>query len=347
MEWFFVSATWLDVIALSACAGVLACVIWVLPRTAPAHLYTRLWVGFGGALVLLTGASIVLLASRTLEFSGAPFSGLSFYLPLVLTKTQYGLIWELRMVAVAGLWFCLLVGLRPKWRLWMASFAMVMLVVVMYTRSATGHAGDQGTYATGVWVDCAHVLASGIWVGALFVMSLLVFPALRRQLELDQTLAADVFTRLSKVATVALGVIVATGLFNAWFGLDSLNNLWLSGYGRILSFKVLLVLWMIYIGGHNRYLKLPALRRSAGLSAGHSRWERIPGWRPLSEDPDHAPHVLARCVRAVHLESVLGVVVLAAAAVLHHGMPPADMHPMAVAAGTSATAYSMAVPPNR
>lgn len=341
MEWFFVSATWLDVTALAFCAGVLACELWVLPRHAPEPIHSRLWLGFGGSLMLLTVASFVLLASRTLEFSGAPFQDLDLYWPLVLKKTHYGLIWQARMFAVAGLWLCLLVGVRQRWRLRMASLAMVILLVVIYTRSATGHAGDQGIYAMGVWVDCLHVLASGIWVGALFAMSLMVFPALGQQLEIDQTLAANVFTRLSTVATLALGGIVATGIFNAWFGLEGFDNLWLSGYGRTLSLKLILVVWMVYIGGHNRYLKLPALRRSVGLSAGHSHWEHLPGWHPVSETRAGTTYVLARCVRAVHMESILGVMVLVAAAVLHHGMPPADMSKMGFGAVPSATVLSV------
>lgn len=328
MAWFFVSATWVDVMALSLCAGILACVIWVIPAHAPEHIHNRLWRGFGGGVVLLTVASAWLLASRTLEFSGAPFASLSDYLPLVLHKTQYGLIWQVRMLAVASLWICWLAGFKRIWRTKLAVLAMIVLLVAIFSRSATGHAGDQGIYAAGVWVDCAHLLASGIWVGSLISMTLLVFPALMRQVDIERALPAEVFTRLSRVATAALIVIVASGVYNALHGLDGIGNLGDSRYGQILLLKVMLVFWMVYIGGHNRYHKLPALRHSVGLSPGkRSFWAGVPSWRPLPATRGRV-YMVQRCARAVRLESVLGIFVLGAAAVLHHGMPPADMQQM-------------------
>ncbi|AOV17977.1 hypothetical protein BJI67_13725 [Acidihalobacter aeolianus] len=332
MESFFVLATWLDVMAISACAGVLACVLWVVPRYAPGHYPTRLWVGFGAALAWLAAASVVLLASRTMEFSGAGFSGLSTYLPLVVSKTHYGLIWKARIFAVVVLWLCWLAGLSARARPYAAWLAMAVLLVVVYSRSATGHAGDHGAYSLGVWVDCVHVWSSGIWVGGLFAMSLLVFPALIKEGVTGQALAADVFSRLSVVAGAALAAIVLSGVFNAWNGLDSVGNLWNSGYGRILSIKLVLVAWMVYLGGHNRYHKVPALRLSSGLDSGRASGMglRVPGWRPVSTTRG-GNHVMARCVRAVHIESVLGVLVLALAAWLHHGMPPSDMRHMGFA----------------
>lgn len=341
MESFFVLATWLDVMAISACAGVLACAIWVIPRHAPGYFHARLWAGLGIALALLTVASGVLLASRTLEFSGAAFSALPTYLPLVVHKTHFGLIWQTRMVAVAILWVCWLVGFVRGWRGAAAWLAMVVLLVVVFSRSATGHAGDQGIYSIGVWVDCVHVLSSGIWVGGLFAMSLLVFPALMRQVDVERMLSVEVFARLSSVATIALIAIVVSGVYNAWGGLERVDDLWQSRYGQVLSFKVILVAWMVYLGGHNRYHKLPALRRWVGLPVGRSSfWARVPGWQPLSTAPGGA-HLLSRCARAVHIESVLGVLVLAAASVLHHGMPPADMRHMGFA---PAPAVAVVVP---
>lgn len=343
MEAFFVLATWLDVMAISACAGILACCLWVMPRHAPGHFHQRLWAGLGAALALLTAASAVLLVARTLEFSGAPFASLPTDLPLVLQQTQYGHIWQVRMAAVGVLWLCWLGGGSRSLRPVAAPVSMLALLVVVFSRSATGHAGDQGIYSGGVWVDCLHVWSSGIWVGSLFAMSLLVFPLLLRQVEIERALAAEVFARLSRVATLALAAIVASGIYNAWGGLDGIGDLWQSRYGQILSVKVALVIWMVYLGGHNRYHKVPALQRWVGMpTAPASFWQRVPGWRPLSATRGGA-YLLSRCARAVHLEAALGVLVLAAAALLHHGMPPADMRHMGYVPATPPTLASMPV----
>ena len=170
--------------------------------------------------------------------------------------------------------------------------------------------------------------AAPVWVGGLSPMSWRLFPPLRGLAEQERSLAANVFGRLSMVAGIAFAVIIGTGLYNAWMGLGSVAALWHSRYGRILLVKLALVAWMLALGSHNRYLKLPALRRWAGGGwEPHPLWSRLPGWHHL-ERRTVRRQVFAHSVRTVHLESILGAFVLLAAAVLHHGMPPADMRQM-------------------
>ncbi|HKJ09651.1 MAG TPA: hypothetical protein VKA76_11255, partial [Gammaproteobacteria bacterium] len=154
------------------------CAAWVVPRHAPGRLNRFLWSGFGASVALLTVASAVLLVSRTMEFSGASFPSLGTYLPLVIGRTHYGLVWRWRMGAMGLLWLAWAAGRRETRSLGTELSAGVALLVVVYSRSATGHAGDHGPFAVGVWVDMVHVLGSAVWVGTLFAMSLLVFPRL-------------------------------------------------------------------------------------------------------------------------------------------------------------------------
>jgi copper resistance protein D len=349
MAAFFVFATWLDVLAISACIGALVCAFRLLPRTAPGGLKATVWTGFGWATGLLTVASGVLLASRTLEFSGASFSGLGHFLPLVLKRTQYGLIWSWRMGAVGVLWLCWLAGRhrrRGRTVEWLAGGA---LLLVVFSRSATGHAGDQGIFSAAVWIDSVHVIAGAVWVGSLFAMSLQVMPWLSSVADDQRTLVMEVFERLSATAGAALLVIVITGTLNAWEGLGGIGSLWDSRYGQILLVKLALVACMVGIGAHNRYVKLPQLARWASRTP-----RQLPPFGPryiegtrVARDlpaPDAGP--LRVSARAVNAESLLAIAVLAAAAVLHHAMPPTDIHHFRNGAALSSPASNSPIEAN-
>lgn len=101
--------------------------------------------------------------------------------------------------------------------------------------------------------------------------------------------------------------------------------LWTSRFGITLDVKLAIVLSMIAIGAHNRYLKLPRLLARTGQPAPRSlvsRWLSEP--RPGRSNRD-AGQVLRSCARAVLIESVLGIAVIGASGTLIHAMPPADM----------------------
>lgn len=245
-----------------------------------------------------------------------------------LGRTHYGLVWRWRMGAMGLLWLSWAAGRRESRSLGAELLAGIALLVVVYSRSATAHGGDHGSFAVGVWVDMVHVLGSAAWMGTLFAISLLVFPRLLRLEEGRDLAGAEIFGRMSTVAGIALVLIVVTGISNACKGLGSFNAIWHSRYGQVLAFKLVLVAWMVFLGAHNRYIKLPALHERAGT-----------GGRGTAQ-----ADVLGRCARTVHAESALGVCVLIAAAVLHHAMPPADMPPHPVDDGSQ---FSRALVPCR
>lgn len=328
MEWFFVFATWLDVAAISACIGTLICAAWVLPRDAPGALKHTVWAGFGWATAMLTVASGVWLTSRTLEFSGASFSALGHFLPLVLKGTQYGLIWSWRLGAVGVLWLCWFAGRHQPQGRSVAWLAAGGLLFVVFTRSATGHAGDQGIFSPAVWVDGLHVVAGAVWVGSLFTMSLRVMPWLMNAADDQRVLVAEVFERLSTTAGIALLAILITGILNSWEGLGHIESLWRTRYGQILLAKLVLVAWMVGIGAHNRYVKTPQLARWANRTPkSRPLAARLfgPESRPPRGSPESDATLLRVSARAVNTESLLGIGVLVAAALLHHAMPPTDI----------------------
>ncbi|MBN3817634.1 CopD family protein, partial [Paraburkholderia sp. Se-20369] len=104
---------------------------------------------------------------------------------------------------------------------------------------------------------------------------------------------------LSDAATVALVVLVGTGAYNGWRGVNTSAELIGSAYGQVLLVKLALVLLAAALGGHNRFFGMPK------LLAALSHASTIPPGGPLR-----------RFNTVLRVESVVLAGVLAAAAVL-------------------------------
>ncbi|TAM95520.1 MAG: hypothetical protein EPN40_10450 [Rhodanobacteraceae bacterium] len=297
-----------------------ACRLAVLPADIDVQPAQKLQRALGGALVLLTLASLGILLSRTLELNGGAWTTLWPDMRLALVATHFGHVWLWRVPALAAAWAAWTSMRRrkpgPAWLLLLA------VAVIALTRSETGHPADHGDFTLAVWIDWLHILAAGTWVGSLFGMSLAVFPALLRRGAPAIAASARIFQRLSTLSGAALAVLVACGIYNAVHQLGSVTALWSTRYGMTLDAKLAIVLAMIAIGAHNRYVKLPRLRAAAGETA-----------RTHSD-----ARAVRACARAVLAESLLGLAVIGATATLIHAMPPADArtpHSMSAAPGTA------------
>lgn len=314
-----------DIAAMIAMTGVLACRLAVLPPAAEPALGRRLHRAGGWVLALLTLASLGILLSRTLEMNGGHWSALWPDLRPALTQTHFGHVWVWRVPALlvawgAWAWERRRAGARAAWIMALA------LVVVVITRSNTGHMADHGDLTFAVWVDALHVLAAGAWIGSVFGMTFVVFPRLLRRGAPALRDAAMMFQRLSTLSGVALGVVIACGIYSATRLLESVTDLWTTPFGLNLDVKLGLVFVLMLIGAHNRYVKLPRLLAGAGIAAPLPAIARWLGRRdPGQPQPMQA---LRSCARAVLAESILGLGVIGVTGVLIHQMPPADMSRM-------------------
>ncbi|HEX7349282.1 MAG TPA: CopD family protein [Rhodanobacteraceae bacterium] len=289
-----------DIASLLAVVGVLVCRVAVVQDNAPHELHRKVRQTTAALLALLTLASFGILLSRTLELNGGAWATLLADIGLALHVTHFGHVWLWRLPALAIAWLAW-TRLRRAQSGHAAWLMLLAVAAIALTRSETGHPADHGDFTLAVWIDWLHMLAAGAWVGTLFTMSLAVFPALQRAHDAERNLA--VFQRLSTLSGWALGVLLAAGIYNTWAQLGGVASLWTSRYGAALDVKLAIVLLMILIGAHNRYVKLPRLR-----AAGHD-----------------TAAALRSCARAVLIESLLGLAVMGATGVLLHQMPPADM----------------------
>lgn len=130
------------------------------------------------------------------------------------------------------------------------------------TFSASGHAGVDPPVVLGMVVDLAHLTAMSLWIGGLVALLL----ALRRAA--DTAAVATVLPRFSRGAQVAVGVIVATGLYQTWRDVAEPGALVTTTYGWLLLGKVGAVVVLLVLGDGARRL---VARRLVGRAAPTAR----------------------------------------------------------------------------
>jgi len=142
--------------------------------------------------------------------------------------------------------------------------AVFFLLLLSYTRAATGHAADHGLFSLAAGVHAVHILAAGAWAGPVWV-SRLLHPGWG---DLTPSEASAQAHRLSRAATVAVPLLILTGLLDGWRTLGPAAHWGSTAYAWILLVKVGLMVLAIALGLRNRWFWMPRL--AAGDSvAGH------------------------------------------------------------------------------
>lgn len=164
-------------------------------------------------------------------------------------------------------------------------------------RAFHGHAASDGDFTFREGIQFLHLSAIAIWAGGIIVAGLITVPHLASAVEPEALVRFG--TRLSQTVTVALAVVILSGIYNAWKGLgESLSLLPTSAWGQTLALKVLLVLLAL---GHGVRVRL-LLSRCDPWS--QSRTNRMRRW--------------------IRSEAILMILVLVCSAWLAN-LPPADM----------------------
>lgn len=156
-----------------------------------------------------------------------------------------------------------------------AGFIAAALLTAM--RSASGHAAAEGDFTLPEFIQFAHLASIAVWAGGVMVAGLVALPELRRQ-ELRAVLKR-VFGRLSWSATLAVGVVILSGIYNAWRGLGgAISPLVHSQWGWLLTAKSVLVAVAVGLGGLNRLALRgdePLTDEEAGRLVGRIRLEAV------------------------------------------------------------------------
>jgi copper transport protein len=203
-----------------------------------ARAFPALW-----AVLLVAGA-------LSIVFETASISGFSLwrsFRPSVVTSTldtAFGhyWLWEMAITVLLLAPVVALVRRRPLWgvgpRVWLAVFAAGAggLCVLAGLNS---HARTLGHATLGVSSIAVHLASVGVWVGglgALVVLAGLGWRALAP--EHRSRLLRQLVPRFSRVALVAVVLVVVTGTVNAFVDLAHVSDLWRTTYGRVVLAKV-------------------------------------------------------------------------------------------------------------
>ncbi len=306
-----IAARWVHFVALAVAFG--AALAALESRSASAEAagpragfkrWVRSTLAVSSVLILLTAAAMLGLTAANLSGSMAGLLDVSM-LQVILQETDFGRVWAVRLAAAAVLAFLALAG-AAQGRIG-SSASMALASVLLASLALTGHAAVEGG-ATG-WIhrlaDAAHLIAAGVWLGALppFLHTL---HASARSGDAEQAaFTTDRLVRFHTIGLIAVLTLVATGLVNSWFLVGAPANLVSTPYGLILIAKLALFAIMVALAADNRLRLVPALARSAGEGMG-------------------AGGALRRLRRSVLLEWGLGLAVLAAVAVLGAIAPAVD-----------------------
>jgi copper transport protein len=206
---------------------------------------------------------------------------------IVLTSTQYGVLVLARLAALFGLAGLLL----PAANRWRIISSLPLLALIGLTLSLGSHADAQAN----LWMvaaDLLHLTAASVWVGGLGLFLASLFWARNLEPANRTRLAAALLPRFSILAILSLGLLAATGIYEAITDLGSLDGLLHTVYGQVLIAKLVIALLMVCLGGYSHFVVWPKIRRDA---------QKNPA----------VPGILERFLKLLIVEAVLGAILLA------------------------------------
>ena len=218
---------------------------------------TVMALGVGLAAYLIS--STVAMTDTSLEdFAGS--------LWLVLSQTDFGTTawvmlaaWATTMIAAEAACVQTRHMEEPKFGTTAATLLyLIGLLIFAYARAATGHVADRGLFSLAALVHTGHILAAGAWVGSigisiLFISGWHTWPTPQK---------SRLAHRLSSTATIAVPIVAASGLIDAFRTLGDSVHPWGSAYLWLLLAKISLVVVAIIMGTWNRWFWMVRLDNS-------------------------------------------------------------------------------------
>jgi copper resistance protein D len=252
-----------------------------------------LWIS--GLIMLLSGIAIVpLVAARMAGEESAAVDPAT--IETVLSATAFGHRWCLHLLFVLLLIVsAVIVRRRPALNLPWAAFALASLGWVGHAAGASGWAGLGRELNQSI-----HLLAAGLWLGGLLPLGWLLGRA-RTGEEGFGAFGRHALPAFSQMGYAAVAAIAITGIVNTLILVGSVDALYATDYGQLLSLKLLLYLAMVAVASRNRFRLMPRFADKNG-TAGSALY------------------------RSVLMEQAIGLGILAAVSLLGTWAPPFMHH---------------------
>ena len=293
---------WLYFLALALLVGGLGFRLLVLRDRMPERAEKRFYAVTGiGALATLN-VGIVAFILRAEDALQLPFGRLLYGDLSPIARSRFGTAFIAMTLGFAlATAFLFLAWLTDRAVLLWPAFLLGLAFASGL--SLSGHsAADAGSSWKSELADWAHLSAACLWIGGLVQLVVVVWP-------LMPAARRAAFLGFSRLATVCVGVLLLAGIYLSIVRLPQLNDLWTTGYGRVLLVKIGLVSLALAWGGLHKLVAVPAVARGG----------------------DNA---LPRLRGSLLGESMVGMAVLLAAAVLVDAKPPVRPAPTPPAASS-------------
>lgn len=230
---------------------------WIDSVTAETSLFFSLPLGF------LVATAILRLWDRTRTFFPDDVAG---NLLTVATGTPWAAGWWLHLVCAVlvgwGVLFRKEDRIRPGgWKVITVGALLLPVVPVL-----SGHGWSDGPRAVSAVATYLHVVAAAGWMGALGCL-LRVHAGLPGGGDADSPASpglAEMVAAFSRVAQVAVAVLLVTGALKIWTHIDAASELWTTPWGRSLLVKAGVVAGVMALGFYNWRVVRPRLERGAG-----------------------------------------------------------------------------------
>lgn len=266
MRLLLLAALWIHLAASVQLVGAFFMLLLAGPSARPT---ARRWEGtvmtWSRLLVLVALASgVVGLLARTAVFEGRPQAALEPQAVWhAVLDTRPGLIWLARhgLLLVLGAFLAMHANLTDT-RNWIAArgeaLVLGMLALALVSGSSHAAAVTPDTVLP-LAVDVVHLLGTGVWMGGLVPLALLLRAASREAGADSRPYAVLAAHRFSRAALAAMILLMASGVMNAIVQVESIAGLAGTAHGRLLLAKLAVLVPIVVLAAVNRARLLPAL----------------------------------------------------------------------------------------
>ncbi|HZB81521.1 MAG TPA: CopD family protein [Rubrobacteraceae bacterium] len=212
----------------------------------------RRWIWMLVGLLIIAG--MVELPLYAVRASGEALSpGL---LREALLDTRVGQLWMERLVfGVLTATMATYAAAGPRRFTYRWGAAVVASVLLLMTLTQQSHAAAEESFLPFL-ADWLHMTAASLWMGGLLGFPILLVGLLRTMpTELRAELLKRSVRRFSKVAMIAVMIVLATGLYAALLHVPSVSALIGTPYGHALLIKLGLLGFLLALGAQNLRLE--------------------------------------------------------------------------------------------